>query len=68
MQQAEEWAKEQGKHVVWLDYLATNEGAVQLYKSCGYKDLAEFTDAKKKKLRRVAAKYFNNYEHTNSRT
>lgn len=57
--QAEQWAIEQGKEGVWLDYLADNEGARKLYESAGYKDVAEFVDTKKKqKQRRIAVKRF----------
>lgn len=55
---AEEWAKENGKQGVWLDYLVENEAAERLYKSAGYKDIAEFLDLAKNKMRRIAAKEF----------
>ena len=47
LQQAEEWAKSNGKTGMWLDYLADNIGAVKLYQTAGYEDIAEFKDIKK---------------------
>ncbi len=56
--EAEEWAKQEGKKGMWLDYLTTNDRAQHLYASAGYKDVAEFTDTSKNKPRRIAVKMF----------
>lgn len=59
LHQADQWAIEQGKKGIWLDYLAANDKARTLYEKSGYKDAAEFVDTKKKqKLRRIAIKLF----------
>jgi len=54
----EEWARQNGKKGMWLDYLASNEAASRLYARTGYTDVAQFLDNKKNKTRRIATKYF----------
>ena len=56
--EAEDWAKQQGKKGVWLDYLTVNEEAKHLYSSFGYKDACEFIDPNKGKARKIAVKTF----------
>ena len=58
LEHAENWAREQGKEGMWLDYLKDNSAAAGLYESTGYKDVAEFIDVKKQKVRRIAIKHF----------
>lgn len=54
--QAESWLKLHGRSGSWLGYLAKNHDAERLYARNGYIDVAEFMDAKKLRLRRVAVK------------
>ncbi len=49
MQTAEEWAKEQDKKGLWLDYLANNKPAEALYRSLGYAVVELFTDKDNRK-------------------